>query len=240
MRSEYRVAVTQLTPQNRRTLHRMARYIDSYALNEVAFEELMSDLVGMALECQKRNQPFSEAVGMDEAAFCHELVANCPRRTSAECVFGMLLFFAAWVAVVLPAMYLLEWWFPWMPGSCDGLAYLAPASFLCKYFATVLMLSVGMYFWKRITYRSKPLVGSVYVLLFLLVFITVSEVSPWIVGQHVLRIHIVVWVLVCAAVILSFYAARRCVAMTMAYQRKKQELRAKSEASGGSADGNQP
>ena len=225
MNSDFRAAVAQLTPQNRRALRRMARYINSYSLNEVAYEELMSDLVGMALECQERRQPFSEAVGMDEAAFCHELVANCPRRTRAERVFGLLLFLTAWVAAILPAMYLLEFVFPWMPGECDGLLYIAPASFICKYFATVLMLSTGLYFWKRITYRSKSVAGALFVLSFLLVFITVSEVAPLVVGGTLWHIHMIVWAIACVALMLLFYAARRCVAMTMAYQRKKQELR---------------
>lgn len=225
MNSEYRAAAAQLTPQNRRALRRMARYINSYSLNEVAYEELMSDLVGMALECQERHQSFSEAVGMDEAAFCHELVANCPRRTRAERAFGLLFFLTAWVAAILPAMYLLEFVFPWMPGECDGLLYIAPASFICKYFATVLMLSTGLYFWKRITYRSKSVAGSLFALSFLLVFITVSEVAPLLVGGVLWHIHMIVWAIACAALMLLFYAARRCVAMTMAYQRKKQELR---------------
>lgn len=224
MNSEYRAAVAQLTPQNRRVLRRMARYIDSYSLNEVAYEELMSDLVGMALECQKRRQPFSEAVGMDEAAFCHELVANCPRRTRAERVFGMLLFLTAWVAAILPAMYLLEFVFPWMPGQCDGLIYITPAAFVCKYFATVLMLSTGLYFWKRITYRSKSVVGGVFLLAFLLVFITVSEVAPLVVGDALWRIHMPVWIVACAALMALFYVIRRLVAMTLAYQRQKQEV----------------
>lgn len=221
MKRKRNAVMAQLTPENRRILRRMARYIASYSLNEVAYEELMSDLAGMALECQTRHQSFTEAVGMDEAAFCHELVANCPRKTRAERVLSMLGFLVAWEAAILPAMYLLEFLFPWMPGACDGWYFLTPASFLYKYFVIIFTLAFGLYFFKRVTYRSKPLVGGLYLLCFLLVFITITEVSPYLAGGRELRVSMIIWAICSVGALLLCYAGRRCIAMTVAYQREK-------------------
>ncbi len=225
MSDKFRVAISQLTPENRRTLRRMARYIDSYSLNEVAYEELMSDLVGMAQECQARQQPFSEAVGMDEVVFCHELVANCPRESRAERVLGMVRWLIMWLAAVLPVMMLLEWIFSWMPGECEGLLYHVPISFLSKYGVSVLLIAGELFFLKRNAYRSKPFVGALYLTIFLVAFITVSEVFTYFGRTAEVEISLLLWLVVFAVLWLLCTVAKRCIAVTVAYQQKKRELK---------------
>lgn len=222
---EWRTAMLQLSLENRRTLRRMARYLDSYALNEVAYEELMSDLAGMALECQERQQPFCEAVGMDEVAFCHELVANCPRETRAERILGGCSWIVLWIGLVLPVMMLLEVIFTWMPGSCEGLLYHTPLSFLLKYCTTAALAACGLFFLKRMSYYSKSLIGTVYLIVFLVVFITVSEVCTYLLGAMQVSISLVVWAVVFGILLLLCYVAKRCTAMTVAYQQKKRQLK---------------
>ena len=223
--TDLKVTMASLTPENRRILRRMARYLDSYSLNQVAYEELMNDLAGMALECQERQQSFSEAVGMDEVAFCQELVANCPRETVGERLIGLLLWILAWGAAVVPAMAVLEWIFPWMSGEMNGAIYTVPVPYLSKYCVSALLIAVGIYFLKRNIYRSKYAVGVAYGAVFLLVFITVSEVTSRMVNGLTVDISLVVWLLVFAVLILLCYVAKRCVAMTVAYQQKRRQLR---------------
>lgn len=223
--NELKVTMARLSPENRRILRRMARYLDSYSLNQVAYEELMNDLAGMALECQQRQQPFSEAVGMDEVAFCHELVASCPRETVGERLLGLLLWIVTWAAAVVPVMAVLEWIFPWMSGEMQGVVYTVPVPYLSKYCAAVLLIALGLYFLKRNIYRSKYAVGTVYGVIFLLVFITVSEVSSRMGSGTAVDISLVVWLLAFAILILLCYVAKRCVAMTMAYQQKRRQLK---------------
>lgn len=223
--SELKVTMASLTPENRKILRRMARYLDSYSLNQVSYEELMNDLAGMALECQERQQSFSEAVGMDEVAFCHELVANCPRETVGERLIGLLLWILAWGAAVVPVMALLEWIFPWMSGEMRGIIYTVPVPYLCRYCAAVLLIAGGLFFMKRNIYRSKYMVGTVYGAVFLLVFITVSEVSSRMGGDTLVSISLVIWLLLFAVLILLCWVAKRCVAMTVAYQQKRRLLK---------------
>ena len=223
MTNEYRGILQQLDPENRRSLRRMGRYIGSYSLNEVAYEELMSDLSGMALESQKRGQPFSEAVGMDEAAFCHELVKNCLRETFGERVLGVIRWILVWLMALLPAMMLLRLIFPWMPGECEGLIYHVPASYLFQYAAVTVMVAGGLCYLKRVTYWSKSLVGGLFLLVFLLVFLTVSQVAGRLAAGWVPAISVVVWLLVFAVLLALCCVGRRCIALTVAYRRRKND-----------------
>ena len=224
-KQELRTSLSQLTAENRRVLHRMARYLDSYSLNEVAYEELMADLFGMALECQERGQEFAQAVGMDERLFCHELVANCPRETRTERVLGFLRWMVAWLAVILPVMLLLEWIFPWMPGTVEGLVYHVPAPFFSKYCAAVVAVAGFLYFFKRMAYYARSAVWSVFAVAFLMAFITVSEVSGRLVREIQVPLSPVVWLLSFGALFLLCDVGKRSVAMTVAYQQKKRQLR---------------
>lgn len=216
-------ALSQLSADNRRTLRRMARYLDSYSLNEVTQEELLADLSGMALESQQRGQAFSEAIGMDEVVFCHELVANCPRETWGERLLGALRWMVAWVGCILPIMYVLEWVFPWMSGHIENGLYFVPLPFLCKYGAAVIPIAAGIYMFKRLTYFSRSMVWTLFTAAFLLVFITVSEVSVRFMQAITVPFSLVVWLLTFGCVFALLHVAKRCVALTVAYRQKKQE-----------------
>ncbi len=223
--NEQRAVHAQLSVENRRALRRMRRFLDSYSLNEVAQEELLTDLAGMAVECQQRGQPFSEAVGMDEAAFCHELVANCPRETWLERVLTALRWIAAWVGCILPVMMLLEWLFPWMSGHFAEGIYYVPLPFLCKYLAAVIPVALGMCVFKRLTYHSRSLVWTLFAAVFLFVFITVSEVSARFMNTVTLPLSLWLWLWLFGGAVAFFHIAKRCVALTVAYrQRRKTNL----------------
>lgn len=218
---EQRAVRAGLSADNRRALRRIERFLDSYSLNEVTQEEVLTDLTGMALECQQRGQSFVDAVGMDEATFCHELVVNCPRETRTERVLAVLRWMTAWVGCILPVMFLLEWVFPWMSGSiADGLYYV-PLPFLCKYLAAVIPVAAGMYVFKRLTYCSRSLVWTLFAVAFLLVFITVSEVSARFMSAVILPLSLWLWLWLFGGAFAFFHIAKRCVALTVAYRQKK-------------------
>ena len=221
--NDLHVAFSQLNAENRRTLRRMTRYLDSYSLNEVKQEELLTDLAGMALEYQQREQDFSEAVGMDEVAFCHALVANCPRETWMERMLGVLRWMVAWIGCVLPVMYVLEWVFPWMSGVIENGFYFVPLPFLCKYCAAVISVAAGIYLFKRLTYFPRSMVWTWFVVAFLTVFITVSEVAARFMQAITVPFSLVLWLIWFGSVFALLHIAKRCVALTVAYRQKKQE-----------------
>lgn len=222
-KNDLRAVLSQLTAENRRALRRMTRYFDSYSLNEVAQEELLVDLAGMALECQQRGQAFSEAIGMDEVVFCHELVVNCPRETWAERTLGALRWMVAWIGCILPVMYFLEWVFPWMSGNIENGMYLVPMPFLCKYCAAVIPIAAGLYIFKRLTYFPRSMVWTLFAMVFLAVFITVSEVSVRLMQAITVPLSLLAWLLVFGGAFAFLHIAKRCVALTVAYRRRKQE-----------------
>ncbi|MBE6757835.1 MAG: hypothetical protein E7552_04720 [Ruminococcaceae bacterium] len=220
-RNEQRATFSQLTAENRRVLRRMQRFLDSYSLNEVTQEEILTDLTGMALECQQRGQPFSEAVGMDEAVFCHELVVNCPRQTRTERVLGALRWMTAWIGCIMPVMFFLECVFPWFSGDVVEGIYYVPLPFLCRYCAAVIPVATGMYIFKRLTYCSRSLVWTLFVAVFLLVFITVSEVSVRLMNTVTVPLSLWLWLWLFGGMFAFFHVAKRCVALTVAYRQKK-------------------
>lgn len=221
--NDLRAVLAQLSAENRRTLHRMMRYLDSYSLNEVKEEELLTDLAGMALESQQRGQAFSDAIGMDEVVFCHELVANCPRETWLERTLAAMRWMVAWIGCILPVMYLLEWVFPWMSGTIENGLYYVPLPFLCKYGAATIPIAAGIYLFKRLTYISRSMVWTWFTVIFLVVFITVSEMSARFMQAITLPFSLAVWLIGFGCVFALLHIAKRCVALTVAYRQKKQE-----------------
>ncbi len=228
-RSEQRAACAELSADNRRALQRIERFLDSYSINEVTQEEVLTDLTGMALECQQRGQPFSEAMGMDEAAFCHELVANCPRETRTERALAALRWMIAWVGCILPVMFLLECVFPWMSGEITNGLYYVPLPFLCKYLAAVIPVAAGIYVFKRLTYCSRSLVWTWFAVAFLSVFITVSEVSARFMSTVTLPLSLWLWLWLFGGAFAFFHIAKRCVALTVAYHQRKNDLNSRKD-----------
>ncbi len=224
-RREQRTVRAGLSADNRRVLRRIERFLDSYSLNEVTQEEIVTDLTGMALECQQRGQPFSEAMGMDEAVFCQELVASCPRETRTERALAALRWMTAWIGCILPVMFLLECVFPWMSGEITDGLYYVPLSFLCKYLAAVLPVAAGMYIFKRLTYCSRSLVWTLFAVVFLFVFITVSEVSARLMSTVILPLSVWLWLWLFGGAFAFFHIAKRCVALTVAYRQKRKLLK---------------
>ncbi len=221
--SDLRTVLLQLSVENRRSLRRMSRFLDSYSLNEVAQEELLTDLAGMALECQQRGQKFSETVGMDEVVFCHELVANSPRETWMERVLGSLRWLVAWIGCMLPVMCFLEWVFPWMSGHIEDGLYYVPLPFLCKYCAAAVSVAAGIYLFKRLTYFSRSMVWTWFAVAFLAVFITVSEVSARFMQAITVPLSPILWLVGFGGMLALLHITKRCVALTVAYRQKKQE-----------------
>ena len=181
----------------------------------------MTDLVGMALECQQRGQPFADAMGMDEAVFCHELVANCPRVTFLERLLAALRWMVMWVGCILPVMALLECVFPWISGEFANGLYYVPLPFFCKYLAAVIPVAAGMYIFKRLTYHSRSLVWTLFSVVFLFLFITVSEVSARFMSAVTLPLSLWLWLWLFGGAVAFFHVAKRCVALTVVYRQKK-------------------
>ena len=65
MDKELSASMKKLNKENRRVIMKMEQYMESRYINEIAGEDILADMVGMALEYQERGEPFSEAIGGD-------------------------------------------------------------------------------------------------------------------------------------------------------------------------------
>ena len=69
MSKELNLSMKKLDRENRRIILKIEQYMETRYINEIACEDILSDIVGMALECQERGEPFSEAIGGDYEAY---------------------------------------------------------------------------------------------------------------------------------------------------------------------------
>ena len=83
MTSEQKKALKRVSKPNRKIILKMQRNLSTYDLNEMEYEQTISDIIGMALEYEERGESFGEAIG-DCAMFCRELVTNLPFQSKGE------------------------------------------------------------------------------------------------------------------------------------------------------------
>ena len=93
MNKERKNSARILTRENKRIIMKIEHYLESRYINQVAGKEIMSDIVGMAIECQERGDSFAEMIGSDHEAFCRELIRNSPRQHIHERILHVLHWF---------------------------------------------------------------------------------------------------------------------------------------------------
>lgn len=112
MDKELAASIKKLNKDNRRIIMKMEQYMEARYINEIACEDILADMVGMALEYQERGEPFSEVIGNDCEAFCKELVVNSPRQSPLERVLNVFRWLILFSMLLMPGLYLLELYFP--------------------------------------------------------------------------------------------------------------------------------
>ncbi len=223
---ELKTAASRLSAENRREIRRMAVYLQAHYLNEVAYEETMSDLVGMALECQQRGEPFSSAIGTDYREFCRALIQNIPRQTPIERVLDSVQYIWYALAAVVPILYLVKLAFGNMsPAVIDGLRLTAPVPFVLKYCTVAMTLVIGLVLMRLAAYRSRKLVVTVYLAAVVFVFVAMDLLSGTFVTGYGYKITILlpVWLLIFGGLLLLCKVGKRLAAMTVAYTNRKKE-----------------
>ncbi len=230
MNKELAASIKKLNKENRRILLKMEHYMETRSINEIACEEILSDIVGMALEYQERGEPFSSAIGSDYESFCRELVRNSPRQSIFERILILLRWLFLYGMLILPVLYLVERIVPgFTPAEIRGGIYSVPAVFLTKYFTLLIILVVGWFFVKMYTYKPMKYVIGTYITVFMLFFLFSNELLTLILGDLPVTVNIFWWVLGLGGATLLCDLARRLAAMTVAYQKKKSEKKEESE-----------
>jgi len=221
-------ARSKLNKENRRTILKIEQYMESRYINEIACEEILSDIVGMALECQQRNESFLEAIGGDLELFCRELVRNSPRQSRMERVLDVLRWFILFALFLLPGLFVIELVFPTLsPADVDLLEYTVPLTFLLKYLILTVVLVYGWFLVRMFTHKPFKYVISTYFAVFMLFFLGTDAVLAFFLSDAVVTIHLIVWIVSFAVAVLLCDLSRRMLAMTIAYRKRKRESKDK-------------
>ncbi len=224
MDKELYAAKRKLNKENNKLILKMEQYLESHYINEVAGEEILSDIVGMALECQERSESFLDAIGGDSEAFCRELIRNSPRQSWLERILNVLRWLFFYSACLMPLFCLVELVFPdWSPAELHGLTYTAPLAFLLKYYVFMFVLIIGWFIVRMCTYKPMKYVFGGYFAVFMLFFFFTNAVLSFVVGDRSTSVHLFVVVIAFAALTILCELGRRLTAMTVAYRKRKKE-----------------
>lgn len=226
MSKQRKQSLSSLCRENRRIILKIEQYLETRYINDIACEEILSDMIGMALECQERGESFSDAIGGDHEAFCKELISSSPRQSVHERVLRILHWFLLFGMLLLPGLYLIELLFAkYSPAEVDGLLYTVRLSFLLKYYLLMFVIVVGWFFVRMYTYKPTRYVFGTYFSVLMLLFLFTDAVFTFIVGQRVVTIHVIIWLLVAGILLVLCDLIKRVLAVTVAYRRKKKETR---------------
>ena len=69
MKRVLKKSLASVSPDDRKIIRRISAYLLSHYMNEVVYEETVSDLIGMAEECKARSEDFSLVIGPDIEGF---------------------------------------------------------------------------------------------------------------------------------------------------------------------------
>lgn len=224
MDKELFASMKKLNKDNRRIIMKMEQYMETRYINEVAGEDILADMVGMALEYQERGEPFSEAIGGDCEAFCRELVRNSPRQSPAERILSVMRWLVLFSMILMPVLWLIELIFPkYSPSEANGFLFTTGAAFAIKYYILMFILVIGWFFVRMYTYKPMKYVMGTYIGVFMLFFLFTDGILRYIVKDCKISVNIVVWVLAFGGVLLLCDVLKRLAAITVAYRKRKEE-----------------
>ena len=214
----------KLSIENRRLILKMEQYIESRCINEVACEDILADIVGMALEYQERGESFYDAIGGDFEGFCKELVRNSPKQSLVERILGVLRWLMLFAMCLMPGLYLIELIFPNLsPSNVDGAVFTSPTSFVFKYYGLMFVLVIGWFFVRLYTYKPMKYVMGTYIAALMLFFLCADGIVKFIVKPQYVELNIIIFIVTFAVLLILCDLIKRLIAMTIAYKKTKKD-----------------
>ncbi len=224
MDKELRLSMKKLTKENRRLIMKMEQYMETRYINEIAGEDILADIVGMALECQERDENFNNAIGGDCELFCKELVRNSPRQSWFERILNVLRWLLLFSMILLPALFVIELIFPNMsPSEHDGLLFSSRAVFVLKYYLLMFVLVIGWFFVRMYTYKPMKYVMGSYIAVFMLFFLFTDGILGFFFNDALIKVNILVWIVSFGVVLALCDLLKRLAAITIAYRKRKND-----------------
>ncbi len=217
MYCEYRAAYKKLTRENRNIIRKMKYYLNSHHLNEISYDSLIEDIVGMALETQERGEDFSDTVGIEYKDFCDELIKNTLRKSYAEKILGALAWILAYVGLVVPFMYLFSLIIQMPEVFCKGVMLITPLELIYKYLIIVFALNIGWILIKRNVYKSPTIIFPLFLAIITIVVMFSDYITVLLWRQRqIIEVNVLIWTAVFAVSALLTVFIKRAVATHLA------------------------
>lgn len=225
MDKELSASMKKLNKENRSIILKMETYLESHYVNEVSCEDILSDIVGMALECQERDESFLTTIGGDSEIFCRELIRNAPRQSVWERIFNALRWLFLYASILLPGMFLVEILFTkWSPAEIEGLLYTVRLSFILKYYIFMFILVAGWFIVRMCAYKPMKYVFGTYFGVFMLFFLFTDAVLTFLIGDCVVTLNPLVTACIFGILTVLCDMIRRLAAFTIAYRLRKNDM----------------
>lgn len=221
MNKEYLASLRSLTKENRKTILRMQHYLETCYLNEVVFEDIMSDLAGMAIESQKRGVSLSDTIGMDYKSFCRELAVNAKKQSFPERIFDVMTWICFFDGILVPILSIFYSLFYSPSYNIGDFTMIAPAGQLMMYVSVSTVLVIGWFLTKRFTYSAQAIVFSAYMAAVLLTFVLTDFFGKHLFGDKTVSISLFTWLATVTVLFVICYLAKRLLAFTIAYKNRK-------------------
>ncbi len=221
MARKFKPLFENLSPENKKTIKKMKCYLKTHHINEIVFEDIISDIIGMAIESQKRGENFSDSVGMEYETFCRELVLNSPKQSFLEKFLDTLRYLLICGLCIIPILFVIKLIFPqFAPGNTSGFRYTAPAAYILKYCIFAFITVVGWYLVRRYVYKYRPLVITIYFSVLFLYIIMSDILFVHFFKGVFFEINIILWIILFSVLLLICIGSKRLAAFTVAYKNK--------------------
>ena len=162
MKHKLKPSIIQLDKENRMIIKKIVLYMESHNVSEAACLKITEDLIGMALECQKRGEPFSSVIGENHESFCRELTENAPRQSVVERTLQPLRLLIISTGLLVPAIYAIAFFFSSSPANCENIHVLASPFFFLKYLLVTVAFIIMWLCTERGVYKSKRLIAFIF------------------------------------------------------------------------------
>lgn len=222
MKKERKLSLSCLSKENKAIVLKIEHYLETRGINDVSGEEVISDIIGMALECQERGDSFERMIGNDHEAFCKELIRSLPRQSFLEKSLKALQWFLIFAMLLMPALFLIEVVFESKsPAVIEGMIYKSELAFIIKHYSLLTVVTFGTFFIRMYTYKPMKYVIGTYLSVIMAVALFSDSVLGLLIGPLEFKVNIILWIIGTGALFAICYLTRRILAISVAYRQRK-------------------
>lgn len=148
LKSENYSMESYLDPRNRKVLNKMFRYIHTFPLREYETELIRKDLIGMAMEAEKRQESFPLIMDKKPKEFCNDLICAIggiviPKGRTYLRIAGWYYCIAGGLNYLFGSISLISLLLAFLSTFDNNHTLTTPKNFIHLLISALLMLAIG-------------------------------------------------------------------------------------------------